>query len=78
MITPVQATNVDDDIKVQKNGKKIGENMLKCQIKGTEKNVGRRSRIGAGPSMAILLLFGAGAMVMPSIFTIPEAYASSR
>ena len=58
MITPVQATNVDDDIKVQKNGKKIGENMLKCQIKGTEKNVGRRSRIGAGPSMAILLLFG--------------------
>lgn len=60
----------------EKNGKKIGENILKCQIKGTEKNVGRRSRIGAEPSMAILLLFGAGAMVMPSIFTIPEAYAA--
>jgi len=60
----------------EKNGKKFGENMLKCQIKGTEKNVGRRSRIRARPSMAILLLFGAGAMVMPSIFTIQEAYAA--
>ncbi|HEU4444218.1 MAG TPA: hypothetical protein VFR94_06060, partial [Nitrososphaeraceae archaeon] len=60
----------------EKNGKKIGENILKWQIKDTKKNVGRRSRIRAGPSMAILLLFGAGAMVMPSIFTIPDAYAA--
>jgi hypothetical protein len=60
----------------KKVAEKIGENLQNYQIKGTEKNVGRTSRIGAGPSMAILLLFGAGAMVMPSIFTIPEAYAA--
>jgi hypothetical protein len=55
--------------------KKAGENMLKYQIKGTE-NVSRTSRIGAVPTTAILLLFGAGAMIMPSIFTIPEASAA--
>src|ERR687896_168839 len=49
--------------------------MLKYHIKGTE-NVSRTSRIGAGPTTAILLLFGAGAMVMPSIFTIPDASAA--
>ena len=49
--------------------------MIKYQKKGTKK-VGTLSKIGAGPSMAILLLFGAAMMVMPSISTIPEAYAA--
>jgi hypothetical protein len=46
MILSVAAANVDDDIMVLKKWqKKSGENMLKYQIKGTEKNVGRTSRI---------------------------------
>jgi hypothetical protein len=47
----------------------------KYQIKAT-KNVSKISKIGAGPSMAILMLFGATMIVMPSISTIPEAYAA--
>jgi hypothetical protein len=49
--------------------------MRKYQKKGT-KNVGTMSKIGAGPNMAILLLLGAAMMVMPSISTIPAAYAA--
>ena len=75
MITSMEATIVRDSRYENRGKKKAGENMLKYQIKGTE-NVSRTSRIGAGPTTAILLLFGAGAMVMPSIFTIPEASAA--
>src|SRR5215211_4173866 len=49
--------------------------MLKYQIQGTEK-IRKKSRIAAGSTMAILLLFGAGAMVISYISTIPEAHAA--
>jgi hypothetical protein len=37
MITSVEATNVGDDRGTKKVAEKIGENLLKYQIKGTEK-----------------------------------------
>jgi hypothetical protein len=39
------------------------------------KDVGKRIRTGAGPTMAIVLLSVAAAMIMPSIATISKAYA---
>src|SRR5215210_2579497 len=50
--------------------------MLKYQIQGTEK-IRTKNRIAAGYTMAILLLFGAGTMVMSYISTIPEAHAAA-
>lgn len=49
--------------------------MAKYQIKDT-KNVGRPNGIGVRPTVAILLLFGAALMIMPSLSAIPYAYAA--
>lgn len=52
-----------------------GVTIQMCQKRGTE-NADVTKGIWTGPTLAILLLFGVGAMVMTSLSTIPEAYAA--